>query len=323
MSLKKLLLISVLCLGCLLLSLSLGSVHLSWAECFHALWRSDASLAQRIIWQIRLPRVLTAFCVGGLLALSGNLLQVLLQNPLADPYVLGISGGAACAYLLASLLGISVLLLPACAFIGALCAMVLVLSLCWRSRWHRQGLLLTGIICAAFWGALNSLLLTVTSEQQVKGLLFWLIGDLQHTGVPYLGLISLSLGVLVSLLLAPGLDLLAGGRVRAQSLGLNSERLQWLIFILSSLLTAVAVTMAGTIGFVGLIIPQLLRLCLTNQQRQLIPLCVLVGGSFLSIADALARSLVSNQELPIGSVTAMIGVPIFLSLLSRRVDRRC
>ena len=164
---------------------------------------------------------------------------------------------------------------------------------------------------------MNSFLLSLNSDHALKGILFWLIGDLQQTGIPYLGLMSLSIGLLISLLLAPSLNLLGQGRLRAQSLGLHIARLQLIIYLLSSLLTAVAVTLAGTVGFVGLIIPQLLRLIIGNQQCRLVPLSVLVGGSFLCIADAIARSLMSHQELPIGSVTALIGVPIFLMLLRR------
>ena len=308
----------ILLLLSLSLAISIGTVHLAWLDIIHGLLQPRHTLAGRIIWQIRLPRALAAMTTGGLLAISGALLQILLRNPLAEPYVLGISGGAACAYLLAILLGLSAVLLPVMSFAGALIASVLVLllSACQR-QFSPLRLLLTGIILAAGWGAVNSLLLVMMPERQLHGILFWLIGDLQTQGMPWLGIIVFVIGLIASILLAPALNILARGQWVAQSLGLAVKQVQILIYCLAALLTAVAVTQAGTVGFVGLIIPQCLRLMIGNDQRLLLPAAGLLGGAFLVLADCLARSLIAPQELPIGVVTALLGVPVFLLLLLR------
>jgi iron complex transport system permease protein len=302
----------------LLYALSHGSLAISPAELWQAIHGSDSTLAQSVILELRLPRAASAFAVGGLLALSGALLQVLLRNPLADPYVLGISGGASVAVLLSMLAGLSTIWLRGNAFVGALLSMVLVFGLSRTgSAWTQSRLLLTGVVIAAGWGAIISLILAVAPGAQVQGMLFWLLGDLSYATKPALGLTLLGIGLLISLWFARPLNLLARGETVAAALGENSVRLRFMVYILSSLLTAVAVTLAGSVGFVGLIVPHILRMAGGSDHRFLLPNCVLLGGSFLVVADTLARSLVAPMTLPVGVLTALLGVPVFLYLLAR------
>ena len=302
----------------LLYALSHGSLAISPAELWQAIRGTDTSLAQSVILELRLPRAASAFAVGGLLALAGALLQVLLRNPLADPYVLGISGGASVAVLLSMLAGLSTVWLRGNAFFGALLSMVLVFGLSRTgSAWTQSRLLLTGVVVAAGWGAIISLILAVAPGAQVQGMLFWLLGDLSYATKPALALALLGIGLLISLWFARPLNLLARGETVAAALGENPARLRFVVYILSSLLTAVAVTLAGSVGFIGLIVPHILRLAGGSDHRFLLPNCVLLGGSFLVVADTLARSWIAPMTLPVGVLTALLGVPVFLYLLAR------
>ena len=267
---------------------------------------------------MRLPRALSAFAVGGLLALSGALLQVLLRNPLADPYVLGISGGAAVATLLSMLAGLGAGWLRGNAFLGAMLSMLIVFGLSRAgSAWTQNRLLLTGVVVAAGWGAVISLILAVAPAAQVQGMLFWLIGDLSYASRPGVAIIALMAGLAVSLWLARPLNLLMRGENVAATLGENPARLRLIIYLLASLLTVMAVTLAGSIGFVGLVIPHILRLAGGSDHRFLLPASVLLGGGFLTVADTLARSGMAPMQLPVGVLTALLGVPVFLFLLAR------
>ncbi len=303
----------------LLLALLSGSSGIEpWALLSH----SAEPLVQTVVFELRLPRALAAFAVGGMLALAGALMQVLLRNPLADPYILGISGGAAVAALLSLLAGLSGLLLAGNAFIGALASMVLVFGLAHgRGTWTATRLILTGVIVAAGWGALISLILTLAPERGLHGLLFWLMGDLSHAPPPLWGLLACGLGLLLCLPLARDLNVLARGELAASALGVAVPRLRLLLYFIASLLTAGAVAIAGSIGFVGLVIPHLLRLLGLHDHRHLLPGCVLAGGSLLMLADTLARTIVAPQQLPVGVITALLGVPLFLYLLNRRGTR--
>jgi iron complex transport system permease protein len=261
---------------------------------------------------------LTGFACGGLLALAGALLQVLLRNPLADPYVLGISGGAGIGALLAIVFGFGVAGVNGLAFVGALGAMLLVFGLAHgEGGWTHSRLLLTGVIVAAGCGAVVTLMLAIAPEDRLRGMLFWLMGDLSQTGDPKLVLILLATVLLISLPFARELNLLARGADVAQALGVAVRPLRRGVYLVASLATAAAVTHAGAIGFIGLIVPHLVRLATGNDQRLLLPASVLAGGSLLVIADTLARTVVAPQQLPVGVLTAMIGVPVFLFLLTR------
>lgn len=302
----------------LLFALRFGSLDTDWTALWQALAGAAPDLASAAILELRLPRAIAAFSVGGMLALSGSLLQVLLRNPLADPYILGISGGAAAAALSALLLGLSGFWVNTGALAGALLSMVLVFGLSRTGgAWTSNRLLLTGVVIAAGWGALVSLLLALAPTAPLQGMIFWLLGDLSYSRTPALGVFMLAAGLVVAFVFARPLNLLARGEIVAATLGENPARLRLVIYLLASLLTATAVTLAGSIGFVGLVIPHLLRLLIGTDHRFLLPNTVLLGGSFLTVADTLARSVVAPIQLPVGVITALIGVPVFLYLLAR------
>ena len=305
--------LAVVALGAFAMALGVGSVSLGPAAVLQALLGDGDATPRAIVQGLRLPRALSGFATGGSLALAGALLQVLLRNPLADPYVMGVSGGAAVGALVAMLIGASAWLTP----VGAFLSTIIVFGLArGAGAWSPTRLLLTGVIVAAGWGAVVALLLSLAPETQLRGMLFWLIGDLSSPPAPWLSLAVLVLGVMVAMPFARDLNALSRGETVAAALGV-SRHLPWLIFALAALLTAVAVTTAGAIGFVGLIVPHAVRLVLGNDQRIVLPASVLAGGALLLIADTLARQLVAPAQLPVGVITALIGVPLFLVLLRR------
>lgn len=307
----------------LLLSLAVGSVALAPNVVWAALRGEGDGMAVEVVRNLRLPRALAAFACGGLLALAGALMQVLLRNPLADPYVLGISGGAAVGALAAMLLGVGMGIdagfgLEAAAFVGALAAMWLVFGLArGDGSWTQTRLLLTGVIVAAGCGAAVALMLSLAPDQQLRGMLFWLMGDASQAGNPVFVLLILLAGLLIAMFFARELNLLTRGPLLAATLGANVARLRLILYFLASLLTAAAVTSVGSVGFVGLVVPHLVRLALGNDQRLLLPAVTLAGGALLTLADTLARSVIAPQQLPVGVLTALIGVPVFLFLLAR------
>jgi len=288
---------------------------------FKVLWvfsGGGTGLERTLILDLRLPRVLSAFAVGGLLSVAGALMQVLLRNPLADPYVLGLSGGAAVGALLAMLAGMGGFVVSGSAFAGALLATLLVFGLAHGSgSWTPSRLLLTGVVVAAGWGALITLILAMTPAARLPGMLYWLMGDLSHSGQPWPGLLVLLLACLLVLPLGRSLNVLARGSLQAAALGVAVRPLEWLVYLLASLLTATAVTMAGAVGFVGLVVPHMLRLVLGNDQRLILPACALAGGILLVLADTLGRTVIAPEQLPVGVITALLGVPTFLYLLYR------
>jgi len=301
------------------IALSHGSLPISASELWSALVSpTNQETTYRVVHELRLPRALSAFAVGGLLTLSGALLQVLLRNPLADPYVLGVSGGAAVAALLSMLAGLSIGWVRGNAFLGSLISMVLVFGISRLGNvWTQNRLLLTGVVIAAGWGALISLILALAPLARVQGMLFWLIGDLSYATHPTVSLLALVLGLGVSLWYARALNLLLRGELTAAALGEHPARIRFVVYLVASLLTAMAVTLAGSVGFVGLVIPHLLRLLAGSNHQFLLPACVLLGGSFLVVADTVARTVASPVQLPVGVITALIGVPVFLYLLVR------
>lgn len=272
-----------------------------------------------IIWNLRAPRALAAFACGGLLALAGALLQALLRNALADPYVLGVSGGAALGALLALITGAGAALMNLAALAGAACAIAIVFGLSFRSGdWDVYRLLLTGVVLAAGLSALVSLTLITAPYVQVKGMLFWLMGDLSYAESPLPALGVLAAGTALAAGGARGLDLLALGEIKARSLGLQVKMLEVVVFFLAAVATVAAVMLAGSVGFVGLMAPHAVRLMGIAAHRWLLPLSVLLGGAFLTVADTLARTVVAPQQLPVGVLTAIIGVPLMLWLLGKR-----
>ena len=301
------------------LALALGSVSIGPDGLWRALFSSDESLARDIVMRLRVPRGVAAFATGALLATAGTLMQVLLRNPLADPYVLGISGGAAVGALAVIWLGWGNGWMEAAAFAGAMLSLAIVFGLARdRGDWTPTRLLLTGVIVAAGWGALITFMLALAPETKLRGMLFWLMGDLSAPVTPWPAAALAVIGVAAVIPFARDFNVLARGELTAASLGVDIRFLRAYIFLASSLLTAVAVTTAGSVGFVGLVVPHLLRLAGIGDMRMLLPGAALAGGTLVLLADTLARTAIAPQQLPVGVITAFIGVPVFLYLLRRR-----
>jgi iron complex transport system permease protein len=305
-------------LASLLISLTSGSVDISAMQMIGELFTANESLSNQILWDIRIPRSASAFITGALLAMSGVIMQVLLRNPLADPYILGISGGAAVGALSAILLGLGGLWLTNAAFAGALFSILLVFGIANKfGKWSVTRLLLTGVVVSAGWGAVINILLTTTSTNNVQSMLFWLMGDLSQSQVGNAHFLLLTAALLGGLFVSRSLNVLVRGELVASALGINVPSLRLLLYFSASILTATAVTVAGSVGFVGLVIPHALRLLGARDHRLLIPGSLLLGGSFLLLADTIARTVIAPQQLPVGVVTAVIGVPAFILILRR------
>jgi iron complex transport system permease protein len=309
-------LLAVAALAAIVASLALGSSGLD------APWAGLASgdpLTRTIVLELRLPRALAAFGAGIVLALAGVLMQALLRNPLADPYVLGISGGAAVGALGVMLAGLTGLAVDTGAACGAFAAMLLVFAVAHGpGGWTTTRLLLTGVVVAAGCGAVVSLLLSLSDDLRLRGMLFWLLGDFGYVRTPW-SLLTLALAAIPACLLAARpLDALARGELQARLLGVPVRGLRIAIYITASVLTAAAVTTAGSIGFVGLVTPHLVRLVIGSAHRVVIPAAALAGGTLLVVADLLARTIVAPRQLPVGALTALIGVPLFLLLMRRQ-----
>ncbi|NMG77093.1 iron chelate uptake ABC transporter family permease subunit [Aromatoleum diolicum] len=299
-------------------ALSAGDLPIGFGEVLGALLRGDEGMAADVVRELRLPRAVAVFVCGGLLALAGALMQVLLRNPLADPYVLGVSGGAAVGALAAMLFGLSPWFVDAAAFGGALLATLLVFGLAHGDgSWTQTRLLLTGVIVAAGCGAAVTLMLSLATDTRLKSMLFWLMGDASGASRPWPALAVLVAGLVMVLPFARDLNVLARGELSALALGVRVQRLRYLLYVLASLLTAAAVTLVGSVGFVGLIVPHLVRFVIGNDQRLLLPTATLAGGTLLTLADTAARTVMAPVQLPVGVLTALIGVPVFLFLLSR------
>ena len=311
-------LLALIAVAAMLLSLAVGSAQLSAAQLWAVVQGQGDVLARTMVIELRLPRALSAFAVGGLLAVAGALMQVLLRNPLADPYVLVLSGGASMGALAAMLAGMGGVLISGSAFLGALLSTFLVFGLAHGSGgWTPARLLLTGVVVAAGWGAVITLMLALSPAERLPGMLYWLMGDLSYARAPWPPLLLLIATCVLLIPLGRSLNVLARGPQQAAALGVDVRPLEWGIYIAASLLTATAVTTAGSIGFVGLVVPHMLRLLLGNDQRLILPACALAGGTLLVLADTLARTMIAPEQLPVGVITALLGVPTFLFLLYR------
>jgi len=303
----------------LVLSLMTGSVAIAPRDVLDALVGGRPTLATDVVVGLRLPRAMSALAIGGLLAVTGALLQALLRNPLADPYVLGVSGGASVAALIAIMLGLPALGVDGAAALGALATSLLVFALAQGGgAWTPTRLLLTGIVVAAGCGALVSLLLALGDEQRLRGMIFWLLGDLTRSERwPWL-IVLLVVVAVGGLAMGRHLNVLARGETLAASVGLPVRRFQMLLFVLTAMLTGCAVSAAGSIGFVGLVTPHLVRLALGSDHRIVLPASALAGGVLLMIADLVSRVALAPRQLPVGALTALVGVPLFLLLMQRQ-----
>jgi len=302
----------------LVIALLSGSAQISANEAWLSLSGDATENIYSLVFELRMPRALTAYAVGGLLAVAGVLMQVLLRNPLAEPYILGTSGGAAVAALLGMMLGWGAVWIDVAAFGGALAATLIVFSIAQGTgSWTPTRLLLTGVVLAAGFSAITTLLLALSPDQNLRGMLFWLMGDLSYSYSPQRILWLLAVLTLAGVAASRHLDVLSRGDLPAAILGLPVTPVRLTIFAVTSLATAVSVTAVGVIGFVGLVTPHLIRLVAGSKHRVLIPAAALAGGSLLVVADTLARTILAPRQLPVGALTAAIGVPLFLILMNR------
>jgi iron complex transport system permease protein len=313
----------ILALGlALLFSLWAGALPMSFSELLATLTGNPASPTQHaVVWKIRWPRALLAALVGAALASSGGAFQAVLRNPLADPYILGVSGGAALGAVAALTFGVSTpLLLPLAAFIGALAALALVYWVAQAYRGSPHTLILCGVMVGSLASALLLFLLWLAPAEQTRTAIFWLAGNLSAADPQLLGRVALGAGIAFLILWSQArkLDLFTQGEEVATDLGLAVGRSRLLIFAVAGALTAAAVAIAGLVGFVGLTVPHVVRLLWGPGHRRLLPASALAGAAFLMAADAVSRSLFAPAEIPIGVVTALLGAPFFLYLLRRR-----
>ncbi len=320
------LLLSIVLMVSSILAISAGSSGLHFWETLAILagkGEPDSATAT-IIWQIRLPRVILAASVGGTLALGGLVFQALLRNPLAEPYILGISGGSAIGAIMAMLIGLSYF--PGVAifsFTGSLLVLGFVTLLAGSTLGNtmlgRDSLLLGGVMMNAFCAAVIMFLISMTRSFQVQHILYWLMGDLsalQKGQLPILLLVLPCFAVIY--VLARPMNLLLLGRETASAMGINVKNTVLLLLVITSLMVSVIVSLSGLIGFVGLVIPHIFRLILGPDHRLLVPSCILGGASYMIFCDLLARVLPSSGEMPVGIITALIGAPLFIILLLRR-----
>ncbi len=322
---KSILLVSSLLLillgGTVFLGLAVGSTGYNFVNVFMTLFQGELETQYAIIWKIRFPRVLLAATTGAILSVGGLVFQALLRNPLAEPYILGISGGAGVGAILGMIMGMAVFPgVAALAFLGGMGTLFLVVFIASGKRLQSESsLLLAGVMINAFCSAIIMFLISLISHTELQGVLFWLMGDLSGADpAQVLGLVLIALPVFVFIfIMSRPMNILLMGRETAQSLGVNVKAVTLSLLAVTSLIVSGSVCLAGLIGFVGLVVPHLLRLLLGADHRILTPACILGGASFMVVCDLLARSLPSQGEMPVGVVTALIGAPGFIFLLYR------
>lgn len=334
LSLKKVLLVSLvlslLLMGILLLSVMVGSVRVDPEHSLSILFRSalglpgaETEMERTIILSLRFPRALLAGLVGAGLSVSGVIFQALLRNPLADPYILGVSSGSAVGAILAILLGLGSLSfgLPLASFAGALITICLVFYFGKQEgRIHSNILLLAGVITGSFLSAIIMFFLSISQKEELHTIIFWLMGDFSLANPRSILLILpyMVAGFLMLYWKSHQLNLVLLGEENALQLGVDVERLKILSYLCASLITAASVSLCGLIGFVGLIIPHSTRLLFGPDHRLLLPASGLIGATFLIACDTFARTILSPVELPVGVITAAFGGPFFIYLLRRR-----
>ncbi|MFQ5694544.1 MAG: FecCD family ABC transporter permease [Terriglobia bacterium] len=330
----RMLRVCVLLLGILILlsfaALRLGAASISTAEVGAALWEAltgaatDLSTEHRLILlTVRLPRIFLAIIVGAALAMAGAGYQALLRNPLAAPYVLGVSSGAALGTILSLTFAARLpLATPVAGFLGAVGTIALVYALGQRGgELSSYTLLLAGVMTAAFLSALIILLLNFLSGRDLRGMTFWLMGDLSNPVAFNLGWLALAILLVLAViyLVAGDLNLLLTGEPEAEALGVNVKRTKLVVYLAASVATGLAVSVSGAIGYVGLVVPHLVRLLFGSDYRLLVPASALSGAVMLLAADTVARTVIAPTELPVGAVTALVGAPVFIYLLRSRL----
>jgi iron complex transport system permease protein len=320
----------VLLLASMTLGVAVGSVGLGPGEVWRVvldrlLGHPHPSVADSIVWQIRLPRVLLAAVVGAALTTTGAVVQVLVRNSLADPYLLGISSGASvgatAVLLFGALSGLGLWALSTGAVLGALGAMVLVFAVTQRNgQLAPTQLLLTGVVLSAMFSSITSFLLFKANPQATQTVLFWLLGSFGNATWSQLPIPAAVLLVAMCLLYAQARDLnaLAAGPEIAASVGVDVARLRRRLFVITSVIAGVAVAVSGIIGFIGLVVPHIVRLVVGSDHRRVLPVGALFGAAFTVVGDLLARTIVSPQEMPMGVITAFIGAPTLIVLIRRR-----
>jgi ABC-type Fe3+-siderophore transport system permease subunit len=315
--------------GGLLVCASIGSSGYTFLDLFRAAGgplrdggSADPGLAAAMILQVRLPRLLLAAIAGGALASAGAVFQAVLRNPLADPYILGISGGAALGAIAATAAGLDALfpflpVRPAAAFAGAVGTVAFIIALSSiRGRIASYPMLLIGVVTNAIYLALILFIETVVDFTRIQGVMLWMVGNITTEAYRTIGMIGAILvaGVVPLSLMGRDLNLLSAGEDVARSLGVTVERTRISAVVLASLITAAVVSVAGLIGFVGLLVPHVTRLLFGPDHRLLIPASALTGAIFLMVADTVARTVLAPTELPVGVITALCGGPFFLWL---------
>jgi iron complex transport system permease protein len=311
----------------LVLAVRFGAVELSTAEAVGALLGRGSGETRLIVTELRLPRALLGLLVGGGLALAGATFQALLRNPLAEPYILGISGGAAAGAVSVLALGVgagAAWALPLASFGGALLAIVLVFRVAVAAdrALDVRVLLLAGVVVGAFFTAVLSLVLSISEATAVRSAVLWMMGSLAGADWRSVAVVAgyTLPAALVLVGLSRSLNLMAVGEETASYLGTDVERVKRVGFLVASLITAAGVAAAGVIGFVGLVVPHALRLVVGSDHRVLLPFSFLAGAAFLTLADLAARVVLAPTEIPIGVITALVGVPLFLVLLRRSLS---
>jgi iron complex transport system permease protein len=321
MNVTRLGLLVLMVVACVLLGLSAGSVPLPPGVVWNGLWHGQGEGAA-IVRDLRVPRVVLAFLVGGSLGVCGAALQAMIRNPLAEPYLLGLSSGAGLGAVIAiASRAAGPWAVPLAAFLGALAAVALVyrLSLVSGRRLDPHILLLSGVVVGAFAGALMSAIMVLSDAPGVRNAFLWLLGGFGAASWQALAVFSayaaLPLGIL--LFHARSLDLLALGDEPAHHLGAEVDRIRRIVYLCTALLTAASVATCGIVGFVGLVVPHAVRITFRPLHRSLLPVVFVAGGCFLVLADVVSRTAVRPLELPVGVITALIGVPLFALLLRR------
>lgn len=320
---RALLISGIILLAGITVSTMIGAVHLPLSHVFAVFTGNGTATERSIVIDLRLPRVLLAALAGGALALSGAVFQAMLRNPLADPYVLGISSGAALGAVISMLLtGGSSALVPPAALIGAIFSIIVVFAIATQTRQRSDSrvLLLAGVIVSAFLQAVVFLLLTLLNAESFRSAIFWMLGSFASANwksVTLLAAYVLPASVALIALARP-LNVLMSGEETALYLGVRVETVTRWAYFIASVLVGASVAACGVVGFVGLVVPHAVRLAWGNDYRIVLPTSVLVGGAFLMLSDTIARTITAPVELPVGVVTALIGVPIFIVLLIRR-----